>query len=438
MKLTAYGGSVDSQIEKMLTRAVDQVVAGLPGIQSVLLAGGFGRGEGSVELADGKPVPINDFELFAITTQPVLEDQVNAVAAAATAAAEVPRKKGHSFTKFDREIFSDTFYVDLKVIQKSKLAKLLPMIRYYELKHASRVVWGEDLRSMISDTQVAELPLAEGLRVLLNRMAMLCLYFDTAFFTRPLHGYESRALQYLAAKSVLDIPTALLLLNGRFVPSYKQRAQIFAQTAEDDFGALLAKDPQIVTAVKKAAAFKLKPDFSKQKDPIATWIGYRDHARAALKFYMEKMFGQQVTTTPEVVQVLGRQMAQSYYKPYLARYLSSHYSLQSLPPGTTWAFQRYYNGLMAQRMLTTQGKNKPGLLIAEHGYDIHLFMAMICLLDSIDEKGAINESIFELALKNLSAIYPLPKNIEPSITGWQQLNTIFADAYVLFGYLKLV
>jgi len=439
MKLTQLGSKIDRQIEAYLQPVVKELVDQVPGIQSVLLGGGFGRGEGSVEILDSEPVPVNDFELFVITDQKVDEATVNKVASAATAALPVSRKKGHSFATFDRDVFSDTLYVDLKILTRQDLSSLLPMIRYYELKHASTVLWGEDVTVLIPDHSIEDLPLAEGLRVLLNRLSLVLLYFDTDFLGRSLDMSESRALQYLAGKSITDIPTALLLLSGDFVPSYEKRAQIFATIYEQKFPELAKKYPDLASNVLQAAEFKLKPSFSIQKEPAQLWEFYKQTALPVLYYYLEQMSGQKIETHTQAVAVLKSIIATDYYSPYLRYFMQKKLRIPFFPPGITWLFQRYYNVLMMLRMYFFQKRLYLPLLWAPYGYDAHLFSTMIGLLESLDAKrNYVDVSKLFATKKELQKIYKVGERQHDLLSYWQELNACFADAYLLFGYLKLV
>src|SRR3989338_3053144 len=46
---------------------------------SILLFGGFGRGEGSFEIARGKVIPLNDYDVYAITEKDVPEKLIEEV-----------------------------------------------------------------------------------------------------------------------------------------------------------------------------------------------------------------------------------------------------------------------------------------------------------------------------------------------------------------------
>ena len=68
------------QIQKYLQVIVDTIVSQIPQTQSIILAGGFGRGEGSVIIKNKQAIPLNDFDIYIITNQAIDEHHLNHVA----------------------------------------------------------------------------------------------------------------------------------------------------------------------------------------------------------------------------------------------------------------------------------------------------------------------------------------------------------------------
>ncbi len=136
MKFTQQGKKVDQQIKKYLDAIVEAILKKVPEAKSILLGGGFGRGEGSAEIKKGRIIPQNDFEIFLITEKNLKEGFVNQVANKAAQKLDIGNV-GADFYNFEREVFANTFYIDMKAIQINKLPYLLPMFRYFELKNVT-------------------------------------------------------------------------------------------------------------------------------------------------------------------------------------------------------------------------------------------------------------------------------------------------------------
>ncbi|MDP8231404.1 MAG: hypothetical protein P9L91_01910, partial [Candidatus Zophobacter franzmannii] len=69
-KYTPEGSSkLDALIDSHMKRVVEEVLKRIPArkIKSIILGGGYGRGEGGIIYRDGNEALFNDFDLFVIT-----------------------------------------------------------------------------------------------------------------------------------------------------------------------------------------------------------------------------------------------------------------------------------------------------------------------------------------------------------------------------------
>ena len=68
----------DEKVEKDLGIIKKIIVGELKPI-SILFFGGFGRGEGSYEITDGKVVPLNDYDIYVVTKKEVPDEELERV-----------------------------------------------------------------------------------------------------------------------------------------------------------------------------------------------------------------------------------------------------------------------------------------------------------------------------------------------------------------------
>src|SRR5713226_3920882 len=62
--------AIEESLDKQLAVIVREIVATYGSDCTIILAGGFGRGEGSVRVLDGKvTVPLHDFDIYAVTNR---------------------------------------------------------------------------------------------------------------------------------------------------------------------------------------------------------------------------------------------------------------------------------------------------------------------------------------------------------------------------------
>ena len=77
---TQLGPDVDKQIYEMLMRSVGIILEDIPETISVVLYGGFGRGEGSVRIIKDRVFPANDFDLYIIVKSKIAPARLDATA----------------------------------------------------------------------------------------------------------------------------------------------------------------------------------------------------------------------------------------------------------------------------------------------------------------------------------------------------------------------
>ncbi len=112
---------------------------------SIILYGGYGRGEGSwVWYNNENCVPYNDYDILMILEKKIPEEIIKSI-----------RKK------LAQDI--GIRWVDIGQKTPKELKKLRPSIYNYDLKYASKVIYGEEyILDQIPHIDVSKLPLEEG------------------------------------------------------------------------------------------------------------------------------------------------------------------------------------------------------------------------------------------------------------------------------------
>lgn len=187
---------VAARIEADLGRVLAVVRRSDPGLRSLVLTGGFARGEGA--MLDGAPQNDYDFVAFRGLRRP-------AVPYAAMAAA------------LEDEL---GLHIDLAPVASVRIPFLAPSIFWYETGQRGRVLWGEDLLGRIRTRSPRDLGKGEALRLLVNRAAGLLL-------VTPDPDEHTQRIQ--ASKGLLAALDAHLLAAGRFAPSQTERWQVLAR-----------------------------------------------------------------------------------------------------------------------------------------------------------------------------------------------------------------
>ena len=173
-------------------------------IESIVLAGGFGRGEGSVLIVDNDIHPINDYDIYIITKDNSeivdLEDLRNSI---------LKRIQIRQ--------------VDIELIQAKKLKYLKPTMANYDLKYASYVFYGnKKILESIPLIDSSKLSLREGRTPLLLYLISILQAYPGEKDSQITDNEKFWIYQQIS-KSILGWSSALLILHGKYHSSYIER-----------------------------------------------------------------------------------------------------------------------------------------------------------------------------------------------------------------------
>src|SRR5687768_12529079 len=147
--------AIVARVERDLKRVIDTVRSADPGLRSLVLTGGFARGEGAV-LND---TPQNDYDFVAIRGL---------------------RRPRVAYAKLQERLEAELgIHIDLAPVAAWRLRLVSRSVFWYETRHRGRVLWGEDLLPRIRIRSHDDLDRAEALRLLVNRAAGLLLVTDS-------------------------------------------------------------------------------------------------------------------------------------------------------------------------------------------------------------------------------------------------------------------
>ncbi|MFQ5873658.1 MAG: hypothetical protein ACE5JL_07640 [Dehalococcoidia bacterium] len=233
---------VDEAIDNCISEIVSHFCP-----RSIILTGSFGRGEASFIDEEDRVRWLSDCEMLILSDRPLPKSKIRPLLSS------LSTKTGINI------VGSGSFLLRLYcwVPIPPPLWRLVwkPSIPRYELKHGSTVVFGENILERIPDIKVSDIPLWEGIRLMLNRMAGALEYFPLAHTGAP--RLESI---YRITKVILASQDALLLSLRRYHPSYEARNTMFQELFLHRFGELGEKLPRFADLATKATAFKLRPE----------------------------------------------------------------------------------------------------------------------------------------------------------------------------------
>jgi hypothetical protein len=233
------------RIQRDLSLVIQSVRAHDPALRSLVLTGGFARGEGSILHGE----PQNDYDFVALR------------------GLGTPKTPYPRVTRWLEETLG--LHIDLAPVPVWRLRRVSRSIFWYETALRGRVVWGEDLLDRIPVRTPADLDPREGVRLLVNRAAGL--------LTATLPSTTDHARRIQASKALLAVGDAHLLAAGAFAPSQRERWDQLRRLLAEGLAApaLDSLDPWLTWAFQ----FKVDPGSVEARDAEAAW---RAAARAVL------------------------------------------------------------------------------------------------------------------------------------------------------------
>lgn len=179
-------------------------------LAALVLAGGYGRGEGGWRWERGDPVPFNDYDYFVVVRGMGLRRR---------------RDLAHRLDALGHELSQELgLEVDFAVLSEDKLARLPCGLMYAELKWRNRCLVGDAacLRHIRSPAP-EDLPLGEFTRMMLNRGALL-LMNELALADGPVGAIEDpERFDRYVSKAVIAAGEARLAAAGRYRSSIRSR-----------------------------------------------------------------------------------------------------------------------------------------------------------------------------------------------------------------------
>lgn len=421
-EFTKRGYNVDKEITRQLDLVCKQILEDIPAAKSIILTGGFARGEGAVKIKGREVYPFNDYDITVVAESPMSKERIDEVAV--NAAGKLGLRGIEYFYAFkkDEQELEKNFYIDLKVVTPRELMKMPPRIRNYELRNHGLVLYGQDLKGLIPDFSLKDIPHSEGAKLLLDRMSQLAEYFS-------IRGeYDDYVLTYMIQQAYTACCTTLLLVSGKYEIGYEKSMNIFFETYKSDFPELYEKIPDLHKQIKKYVEWKRKPDKLPDKNVEAAWFRARSDLFEAAMFFFGKFLGEEIKDLKDFKKAILK-MGWKFHRPFLECKLNGLARVLH-PLAVFYLKYKYFKRVRRQR-----GRFF-GVFLSFKSPDELIFSAVplvLMCLEKKDGKFIVDEKMHDEAVKLLKNIYPLRKKLED----WDDLTLYYAEAYIAFFMQKL-
>ncbi len=407
---------IDFQIQSQLDLIVHAIVDILQkNVVAIILGGGFGKGEGSVKFVGERIFPLRDYDIMVVVKKRPNDETVSRLYQ------QIYKNTG---AKSRLSMFSD-FYVDLLITTRNGI-RFFPDVYTYEIKAASQLLYGEDIRKDIS-LEIKDIPLSSGWRFLFEKITGLIGHFPQQYFTEgQLNQHKHELLIYECYKTYMEIATSLTLLMGCYAPSFSARSDAFKSNYCRKLPTLYEILPELPATVEKTTKFKLGPVFEKlNENPLDLWFRTRYDLITVAKFYLNKYLNVNITDFSQSEQALVYGLRNRYFEP-VAKAICNNFlkTNKTFAVGATnSSLQLLYN---LEYIFDFRNKKMPVKVL---GYPfnsvtvrLHAIAPQVIL--SIRRDGHIDLYNFESAKRSLLSLLPYAP-----ITSFEDLRTAYLVCY---------
>jgi len=414
----------DKKIEQDMEIICKEILNRIENVETIILTGGFSRGEGPVEKEKEKIFPYNDYDIQVISKIPVSKEEVDKISI------EISKKLGYigiaNFYPFKKENqkMKDNFYVDLKVDSVGDLKKMPPRIRTYELKNNSMILYGKDLRYIIPNYSLRSIPLSEGAKLLLDRMSQMIEYYSIK------KNYDEEFLTYIIQQAYAACCTSLLLLSKRYEIGYKKSMHILKDTYRKDFPELYEKIPDLDKKIEQFIEWKLNLEKTPNKEIKKEWFIAKKNILEVSKYFFSRFLHKKIESLDDLSKAILN-MKKEFYTSYLKGFRNI-IKIGGYPP-LNWLslpiisilLNNKYNSRLKKMNINFKTKN------FSKSPDLIIFSSLIYIIGAIKEGNNIAEKELSKGKDILSLVYPVKGE------NWEEISVDYANAYIAFFLQKI-
>jgi hypothetical protein len=410
---------VDAYIDEYLNRVIDSIFNYFPRqqVRSILLAGSYGKGEGSVLLTENYVKPLRDFDICIIVPKGKIPS-----ALFVKNLQNKLRAKFSSISDYSYQLTGD----QLPEISITTLENInsLPDIASYDLKKC-KILYGEDIRPQIK-WDINDIPLRTNGRALFQKLIALIGAFHSEYLDSGVPEDLQPSFTRETSRIYIEICTGLCLLSKVYDSSAVNRLNSLRRIYRRDFRELCNKIPDLVDKVEASTLYKLDPSkCSITNDPIDYWFNTRKDLGLAIQYYFERYLGIPFSGWESFCAILERRLKESYYLPVVSAFFENKSIKLS---GSQLRFLNLLfnirENLAYSEQTLKKGSFSLSILKGLSSPSIKVFVVSPLILFAINRSGKINEEYVKLALKKLNFV---KQNNQPFQNRWNEARSKLLD-----------
>ncbi len=438
MRYTKLSGNADREIGRHLDIICGEINREIGDVVSIVLMGGFAKGEGSVKLVNKRAMPLNDYDFYIITERKIGEKTLNLLEERCNrkiGKEGVPPDRFEIFYNFDRN-----FFVELHNMTVGGLNRALPLIRYLDLRNYGKTLCGRNVLDEIPDFKISDIPLSEHVRLIFNRMTNLIEFFNPEYMEKLPRVERLETLTYYTARAVLTAGTMLLFLSGKPDMRCEGSLRTLKRSFRRDFPELSKKMPCFLRDLELSTKWKLRPYSIEIPDIIELWFNARDYLGHLAALCFEKMLNERIEDWEDLSRKMVNDLPGVYYTPYIRHILKTKAGINSDAVSNRLSFmKRCLNLSFFLRIMRQRSRVYFRTIFSRAPPDLQIFSAAPLILFSIKRSGEIDAGMLRKAHRILNSVYPLEDaGTKDNKDYWMRLSRDYSNVKALFFFQKIV
>ena len=370
---------------------------------SIYLAGSFGRNEGSFYLSKNGFVPLRDYDILVVLEKLVTSETI------ARIRTNIHRKLGLS-DPFQKRWKFEEFSVWITQTTLKDI-DVLPMLKVYELKETSKLLWGKDIRSNVR-MDFSEVSPYNGVLILLSKVEGLLGLLDIRDLRENVHAPAKADLVYECLKSYVEIGTSLSILLRSYESSFVGRCARVSKSFDVQFPSLYRMNNALPSLMITCSYRRLlmDDDFLASVDTGKLLSATVRDLKITLWYYLNRAYGANGFSTPTYAEVFDHVLTKLNTRVLIDLFdyfMQRKFRIHSRK--ATEIVTRVYVRFVLLRFFVQARKKgyriKPRLLLARNSnIMLRLWMTAFMLLESVKEDLSLDDDSLSAAAEKLGEI----------------------------------
>ena len=427
---------VDKKIDQELKIVCEGILEVIKPI-SIILFGGFGKGEGYAQVKGDQVILSKDYDILLVVKKKLSPSEMYEVSE------NIHKRLGRAnpLDSVTMEQYTGASWVQLSQFTMSDLLYFRD-VKTYEIKMASKLLWGEDVRKKIP-LSLEDLSSWNGIRFLLRKPPGMCSCFSPEYLEKPPQGQEKRTLIYECTRFYVDVGVLLTILAGNYRPTYHERAEVIKKSLDSSLPQIAEEIPDLAEKIAQFTNLKLSPDDEKYDaidDPVKLWFETRRDLGIILRYFMEHHLGEKIDDWARLFERYNIRLNRDFVDELGYFYLKNRFKIASkfLARLANIAYQRFF---CLKYVLKLYKKERVLLLRALSEFPTFKVGTVgLMLLFSLNEDGTLDNNLFNSFAQGLNRIYPLTINGTTDEEKWVEAvdqyvraDRIFLDTFYGWG-----